>query len=172
MLHEDPAHFEIDVDLAPLLGNSDPVVVSSRWYSLLRPSAERPESLQRKIERTFRNAVLREEWLARRERIERRRAVRVPLLTRVQVSSGARLVATDISVSGLRCSGRPRSGVLDIEFKLPTQAFPLAARAEVVSFRDSPVIPLVGLRFLDIERPYVDEIFRYIETRSRHLYAA
>jgi len=170
--HDDPTLFEIDVDLAPLLGADDPLLLSSRWYRLLAPSAPRQDELQEKIERAFGNELLHLQWLAARRRSERRRAVRAPLLSRVDVAQGQRLVATDISLAGLRCSGRPRAGVLDIEFKLPTLAFPVAARAEVANFQDSPVIPLIGLRFVDIESLYVDEISRYIDERRSALLGA
>ena len=172
MSHPDPTSFDVDVDLAPLYGAKDPLVVSDRWYQLVQPRADRPPSLQRKIEESFRNVVLRAQWQAACRREERRRAVRVPLLSGVQVTTGPRLVSTDISLAGLRCSGRPTAGMLDIEFRLPGLAFPVAARAEVANFQDSPVIPLVGLRFVDIERTYVDHIERYIDERCREVRAA
>jgi hypothetical protein len=169
---DDPADFDIDVDLSLLLGGQTPQLLSSTWYTLVRERQERPTALQQKIEAAFHNALLRAQWQARGHRLERRRAVRVPLLSRVHVSRGPRLVSTDISIAGLRCSGRPTSGMLDIEFKLPGLAFPVAARVEVANFEDREVIPLVGLRFVDIERPYVEHIVRYVDTRRRSLLAA
>jgi len=157
--------FDIDVDVATVLGTSTPLLIDSAWYGLAEPQAERAPRLQAKIERAFHNQVLRLQWQAAQQRDERRRALRVPLLSRIHVERGNALVACDISLSGLRCSGRPKSGLLNIEFKLPHLAFPVAARAEVVSFKDSAVVPLAGLRFIDIERPYVDCIQRYIAAR-------
>jgi hypothetical protein len=163
--HHPVSSFDIDVDLGPLLGADDPMLLSDTWY-LMRSMGERfDDDLQAKVERAFGNELLLLQWRASRARSERRRAVRAPLLSRVEATSGQRFVTTDISLAGLRCSGRPLAGVLDIEFKLPTLAFPVSARAEVANFQDSPVIPLIGLRFVDIEAPYVDEISRYIDTR-------
>lgn len=164
--------FDIDIDLAPVLRTARPCLVNARWYELLRERPERAAALQSKIEASFRNVLLRCEWQARRERIERRRALRAPLLSRVHVAPGStRLVACDVSTTGLRCSGRPQSGVLDIEFKLPGLAFPVAARAEVAEFRDGNVLPLAGLRFVDIERAYVEHIAQYVRRRRSELYA-
>jgi hypothetical protein len=175
MQFTDPLNFDIDVDVAPLLdGSKEPQLVSSRWYKLLRPSPERPAALQVKIERAFHNLILKNQWDAARARTERRRrrAVRAPLLSRLQASSGDRLVTTDISLAGLRCSGRPTRDELDVEFRLPGLAFPVEARARVVSFRDANVIPLAGLQFVDIDAPYLEHIHRYVDTRRRGLMAA
>ena len=75
------------------------------------------------------------------------------------------MTATDISLSGIRCSGEPSAPVMDIEFKLPGLAFPVDARAEVVSYKESPVIPLVGLRFANIDLPYRQHIAEYVHRR-------
>ena len=163
--YDEISHFDVDVDLGPLLDADDPMMLSDSWYRMLSLSDRWRAELQHKVERAFGNELLHLQWLASRRRSERRRAVRAPLLSRVEVTDGQRFVTTDISLAGLRCSGRPQASVLDIEFKLPTLAFPVAARAEVANYQDSPVIPLVGLRFVDIEAPYVDEISRYIDTR-------
>ena len=169
----DPTNFEIDVDLAPILGGNEPLLVSARWYKLLHARAERPASLQTKIDAAFKNAVLSLQWRAATQRApERRRAIRVPLLSRVHLAHGRPMVSCDVSLSGLRCSGRPAGGLLDIEFKLPNLPFPVAARAEVVSFADRKIIPLVGMRFVDIEPVYLDHINSYIDARRAQLCAA
>ncbi len=173
MDYRDPLSFDIDVDLSPLLdGANDAVLVSGHWYTLLRPHAERPAALQAKIEEGFRNALLAAQWFAAQRRRERRRAVRAPLLSRVHVDGDAPMVACDISLAGLRCSGRPRQERMDVEFRLPGLAFPVAARAEVVTFKDANVIPLAGLRFLDIDPPYLDHIHRYVAHKRARLMAA
>jgi len=163
------ADFDIDVDLSPLLGTlAAPTLIDSRWYELAARRPGRPLMLQRKIEQAFHRRVLFAEWRAMRARNhERRRALRVPLVSSVAVGKGSRLVTTDISLSGLRCSGRPTSPVLDIEFRLPGLDFPIDTRAEVVSFRDSNVIPLLGMRFVSMDRAYVELIERFIDQRSR-----
>jgi hypothetical protein len=171
-VYSDPHNFDIDVDLGPLLDSDDPVLVTSRWYKLLRPSSERPRGLQEKIDSTFRNTILKAQWDIAKSRTERRRAVRAPLLSRVHANSGDRLVTCDISLAGLRCSGRPTKDTMDVEFKLPGLAFPVEARARVVSFRDANVIPLAGLQFVDIDTPYLDHIHNYVDARRRGLKAA
>ncbi len=161
--------FDIDVDVSGLLGVSVPLLINSGWYHLALGNAERSVSLGRKIDEHFRNKVLHLQWQAAQLRVERRRALRVPFLSRVQVERGAPLLACDISLSGLRCSGRVSAGLLDIEFRLPELAFPVAARAEVVSFKDSPTLPFAGLRFVDIEAPYLEQVQRFIARRRGRL---
>jgi hypothetical protein len=39
------------------------------------------------------------------------------------------------------------------------------ARAEVVDFKDGAVIPLVNLRFIDLDRPYREHIQAYVDRR-------
>ncbi len=171
----DPCTFDIDVDLSPLLGGiDDPTLISSYWYELTQTREGRPPQLQAKLERTMRNAVLRAQWrAASRRRLDRRRALRVPLISRVRVDGGPHLVAVDISLSGLRCSGEPSAPVMDVEFRLPGNPIPVDARVEVVSFKDASVIPLVGIRFVWIDRPYVEQIAEYIaRKRERILEAA
>lgn len=162
--------FDIDVDLSPLLGTlAAPTLIDARWYELVRERPDRPPELQRKIERAYRGSLMHAEWRARRVRNhERRRAVRVPLVSPVLFGRGPRLVSTDISLSGLRCSGRPVAPVMDIEFHLPGVAFPIDTRAEVVSFKDSSVIPLLGMRFVAMDRAYIEMIQHFIDERSRH----
>lgn len=173
-MHHDPLNFEIDVDLSMLLGSSKEALVSSRWYKLLRRNGERPDDLQLKIESSFQNTILKLQWEAAllRWQTERRRAVRAPLLSRVHVANEDHLIACDISLAGLRCSGRPNKDVLDIEFKLPGLAFPVEAKAEVVSFKDANVLPIAGLKFLDIDTPYLDHINKYVAERRVQLLAA
>ncbi len=170
-----PYDFDIDVDLSPILGESEtPTLISAKWYELVKPREGRAPAVQAKLEQTFRNVVLAAQWQATaRRQLDRRRALRVPLLSRVNVDGGPHLVACDISLSGLRCSGEPAAPLMDVEFKLPGTPFPIDARVEVVSFKDANVIPLVGLRFAWIDRPYVDQIAGYIaRKRERILKAA
>ncbi len=167
MSDSDPCAFDIDVDLSPLCPDVDvPVCVPSGWYELAKPRAGRPMLLQAKLDTALRNALLHATWAATsRRRLDRRRGLRVPLISRVHVGRGDHLTACDISLTGLRCSGRPLAPVMDIEFRLPGLAFPVDARVEVVSFKEANVIPLVGMRFAWIDRPYVDHIARYISRR-------
>jgi hypothetical protein len=164
-VRSDPILFDVDVDLAPLLGSDDALLVSDRWYELLQASPASPPAVQCKIAEAFHGALWRVQWEARLHRHERRRAIRAPLLAPVRVTHGPRLTATDISLGGLRCCGRPTAGVLDVEFKLPGSAFPVSARAEVTTFEESAVYPLVGLRFVDIEPAYLETIEAYIDHR-------
>jgi hypothetical protein len=78
------------------------------------------------------------------------------------------MTTTNISLSGLRVSGRPTQSMMDLEFKIPGVKFPIDAKTEVVSFEDSPVLPIMGLRFASIDRPYLDHIARYIDKRRRY----
>ena len=66
----------------------------------------------------------------------------------------------------------PLKEELEIEFKLPGVAFPIEAKAAVVSFKESNVIPLAGLKFVDIDTPYLDHINDYIDRRRQTLLAA
>ena len=158
---------DIDVDIAPLLGTlAGPTWVDSRYYELAAFREGRPPALQRKAEQNLHNALLQAQWRALRlRRRERRRAVRAPLLARVRVDNGPDMTACNISLSGMCCSGRPCSGILQIEVRLPGEPFPVDARAELVRQSGTPLLPLVGLRFVSIERPYVDQIRRYVHRR-------
>jgi hypothetical protein len=168
----DPYGFDIDVDISPLLqGVEDPTLVSATWYQLRYNRTGRPAELQHKLERTFRNAMLHAQWkAASRRQLDRRRAVRAPLLSRVQVDGGSHLTACDISMSGLRCSGEPSAPVMDVEFKLPENPIPVDARVEVVSFKGANVLPLVGLRFAFIDPPYVDSIAAYVASKRDRMF--
>jgi hypothetical protein len=117
--------------------------------------------------------MLASQWRARRNRsLDRRRAIRAPLLTRIRPDLGKHLTSCDISMSGLLASGHPLAPVMDVEFKLPNASFPIDAKVEVVSYKGSNVIPLVGLRFAKIERPYLDIIADYVRGRRDRLLAA
>ena len=166
--------FDIDIDLSPLLGAATgPTLVNAKWYELAKPREGRATAVQAKLDQTFRNAVLYAQWQASARRtLDRRRALRVPVLSRVHVEGGAHLVACDISMSGLRCSGEPTAPIMDVEFKLPSAPFPIDARVEVVSYKESKVIPLVGLRFAWIDRPYVEHIARYVAGRRERVLRA
>lgn len=170
------ATFTIDVDIAPLLGSrAAPTLVDAGWYTLSQPHPNRQSALQAKVERAFRNTILRAQWEATVTRArERRRAIRVPLLSRVHdAGASTKLgVTTDISLAGVRCTGRPQRELLDIEFRLPGLGFPVDARAEVVNFRDGNVFPLMGLRFVDIDTPYLGHIAAYVQRRCLKQLAA
>ncbi len=162
MLTYDPSNFDIDIDLGPMLGAPRPLLLSSDHYERARPRYARPRAEQRELERALHAQLLARQWQARVWRNDRRRAARARLASRVQVSCGKPLLATDLSTTGLCCTGRPSYGLLDVEFKLPGLAFPVMARAEVASFRDNAVLPFVGLCFVDVEKTYLDYISRYI----------
>lgn len=166
--------FDIDVDISPLLGNVDgTALIDDRWYRLVHTSENRDPALRAKAERMLNNSLLYTQWSARsRRRLDRRQAIRAPLISRVHLDSGMHMVSTDISLSGMRCSGRPVSPVMDVEFKLPGLRFPVDTRVEVMSYKESNVIPLVGLRFIHLERPYVEEIARYIADRRQRVLRA
>lgn len=158
------ADFDIDVDLSVAVGEE--LQIDCRWYELACQS--RNAQLRRKAEAVLRNALLRAQWLATsRRRLDRRRARRVGVISRVHIADGLPMVATDISVNGLRCAGAPRAPLMNVEFKLPGLAFPVASQVEVVSFRDSPVTPLCGLRFVNLEGPYRGHISEFIGRKQR-----
>jgi len=163
--------FDIDVDISSLLGEADlgPILVNESWYRLATPREDRSYLMQAKADQLFKNAMLHAQWQAtRRRKLDRRRAVRAPVVSRVHIEGARHMVATNISLTGLRCSGVPRAPLVDIEFKLPGMEFPIDARAEVVSYKESNVIPLVGMRFVGLETPYRDQIAHYIWRRREH----
>ena len=174
MVPHDPYDFDIDVDVSQLLGRViGPTLIDARWYELVAPRPGRPPHLQAKLDQMFENLMLRAQWRASgRRRLDRRRAVRVPLLSRVHVANGSRLLACDISLSGLRASGDPTAPLMDVEFKLPGLGFPVDARVEVVSYKKANVIPLVGLRFAWIDKRYIDQIAAYICRRQQGMLQA
>src|SRR5512145_1314352 len=139
--------FDIDVDISPLLGNVEgAALIDDRWYRLARASRGRDPVLQAKAERMLDNSVLYAQWVARsRRRLDRRRAVRAPMISRVHLDNGLHMTSTDISLSGMRCAGDPASPLMNVEFRVPGLEFPIDARVEVMSYKDANVIPLVGL---------------------------
>lgn len=159
--------FDIDVDISPLLDDvQEPVLVRDCWYRLAQPKTGRRRRVQEAAERMLNNTLLRAQWLARERRsMDRRRAVRVPLLSRLRPERGRPMTTTDISLTGLCASGEPLAPVMDVEFKIPGLPFPVDTRVEVVSYKSSPVIPLVGMRFINLERPYAEHIARYVAQR-------
>ena len=171
MASYDPCDFDVDVDLSPMFGRVlGPTLVDARWYELMRAHPERSPELQAKIEQAFRNKMMHAQWRAScRRRLDRRRAIRVPLLSRVTPAGGAHFLSCDISLSGLRCTGEPTAPLMDVEFSLPGLQFPVDARVEVVSFKPSNVVPFVGLRFAWIDRPYIDQIAQYIARRRQRM---
>lgn len=157
---------EIDVDLAPMLGTEEEVLVNEQFYRMAH--ARRDRTVQAKVDHLLRNAQLAAQWRATaRRRLDRRRAIRAGLLTRVRIDGGKHLIATDISLRGMRCSGQPTAPLMHIEFDLPGLEFPIESRAELMNYRHSPDFPWVGLRFIDIDRPYVRWIAGYIDRKRR-----
>jgi hypothetical protein len=116
-------NFDIDVDLSPLLGRVlGPTLVNAGWYELVQPREGRSPDLQVKLNDSFHKTLLYAQWRATtRRRLDRRRAVRVPMISRVLTPASNRLTSCDISLSGLRCAGRPSMPVMDVEFKIPGQ---------------------------------------------------
>lgn len=140
-----------------------PVKIDPEWFAMAKPQAHRSAIAQREVERVFELELLYNRWLAAQH--ERRRARRAPIMTRVHVDGDVHMLATDVSSRGLRASGRPKNGVVDVEFKIPGLAFPVDARAEVVAFKDANVLPLVNLRFLNLDKLYRDYIDTYVGLR-------
>lgn len=140
-----------------------PVKIDPEWFSLVKPKDHRSAIAQREVERVFELELAYTRWLAAQH--ERRRARRAPIMTRVYVDGDSHMLATDVSSRGLRCSGRPNKGIVDVEFKVPGLAFPVDARAEVVAFKDANVLPLVNLRFIDLDKVYRQFIDTYVGLR-------
>lgn len=173
MLHTDPTDFDIDVDVSGLLATQgrklvSSVLIDSRWYELMQDRERRAPSVRVALERSFKNAWLQAQWKAATSRPEeRRRANRVALVSPVRVTHERPMVSFDVSTTGLRCSGKPTQDLLDVEFKIPGLDFPVDARAEVVGFKPGRVAPVVNLRFVDIDTPYVEHIERYVARQAR-----
>ncbi|MBJ81230.1 MAG: hypothetical protein CMH60_07940 [Myxococcales bacterium] len=159
MLHTRLLDFDIDVDISTILGKSE--------QSVLLCANDYLESENDKPER-WKNALLKAQWedVIKGEQ-DRRRAIRAPMLSSLYAESGDRMTTTNISLSGLRVSGRPIDSMMDIEFKIPGIKFPIDAKAEVVSFQESAILPIMGLRFASIDRAYLDHIADYIDGRRR-----
>lgn len=168
----DHYNFDIDVDITPFLPGEesdelDQVLLSDTWYQLARPQEHRSYLMQAKADQLFKNAMLHSQWQAsRRRKLDRRHALRAPLLTRVHVDGFSHMTSTDISLSGLRCSGVPNAPLMELEFKLPGMPFPIDVRAEVVEYKEANVIPLVGMRFVGLQGPYREQIARYVNYRA------
>lgn len=168
--------FDIDVDVSPLLERTARMtgvtLIDDRYYRLAARRG-RNSALQAKAEQLLDNSLMFAQWAARsRSSLDRRRAVRVPLISRVHVGQSRHMVAIDISMSGLRSVGEPRAPVMEIEFKLPGLDFPVDARVEVMSYKSSNVIPLVGLRFINLQRPFAESIARFIAVRRDRILRA
>jgi len=169
------ADFDIDVDLSEILDCEAPVLVNARYYEMAHRYKNRRQSfLQAKAWLILDNAILAAQWRAARQRLgsERRRAIRVPLLSRVHLDAGEHMVSTDISLAGMRCTGEPEAGSMDVEFKIPGLAFPIDARVEVTTFRPGNVTPLVGMRFTDMDDAYREHLVRYIGDKRQMAAAA
>jgi len=159
MLHTRLLDFDIDVDISTILGKSEQSVVLCANDYL---ESESDNS------KRWKNALLKAQWEdVCKGRQDRRRAIRAPLLSSLYAESGDRMTTTNISLSGLRVSGRPIDSMMDIEFKIPGIKFPIDAKAEVVSFQESAIVPIMGLRFASIDRAYLDHIADYIDGRRK-----
>lgn len=170
--------FDIDVDVSPFL-NSDqpftaPTLVSSAYYEAARPRPGRLVEVQAKMNTVLRHAMLRAQWeAASKSRLERRKNVRVPLLSRVATDADdTTMLSCDISMDGLRCSGRPPAPVMDVEFKVPGAPFPIDARVELVRFKEANILPLAGLRFSWIDSVYLEYIEQFICKKQQQMQLA
>ncbi|MEM6558939.1 MAG: hypothetical protein AAF605_04065 [Myxococcota bacterium] len=165
----DALEFDIDVDVSALIGAGlNDVLVDSRYYVRAKQPQTRLAAHELRVLDDDLDVQIRwAQWRAAAAlRSDRRRTRRAPLLRRLIVdghrSDG---YVCDISREGLRASGRPRSGVIDLELKLPSLPFPLETRAEVIDFRDANVLPIMNLRFINLRRHYADGIEAYVQRR-------
>ncbi|MCK5687839.1 PilZ domain-containing protein [Myxococcota bacterium] len=163
----DPTNFDIDVDLTPFFGDlREPALIDSRWYEVLAKKAAYNPAVQAQLEESFQRILMDAQWrAAARQRQERRQYLRAPLLTRLESGNSEKLVTCDISTTGLKINGIPDRWLFDLEFNLPGLDFPIDAQAEVVSVKESNILPMTGLRFTWIDPPYVEYIRRYVQER-------
>lgn len=164
--------FEIDVDLGPLLGAGlADIFVSSELYERAAPALDRGADLQARLDTELHQRIWQAQWLAAsRARSERRSALRAPLLRKLLIDGqddDQDAYVCDISRDGLRASGRPYNGLIDLELKVPGVPFPVATRAEVVDFKDANVLPIMNLRFVGMRRTTADQIDAYVHRRLR-----
>ncbi|MEO0811313.1 MAG: PilZ domain-containing protein [Myxococcota bacterium] len=162
--------FDIDVDLGPLIGAGlGDIMVSSELYERAAPVLGRGIDQQERLEIELQDKIQRAHWYAAaRARAERRRALRAPLLRRLRIDGhreGEDVYVCDISRDGLRASGRPYQGVLDLQLKVPGVPFPVETRAEVVDFKDANVLPIMNLRFTNLRRSTAERIDAYVHQR-------
>lgn len=164
----DALDFDIDVDVSSLVGAGlEDILVNSRHYEAALPRPDRSRQEQWARSERLREAIAQAQWDAVAiARSERRAARRAPLLRGLRID-GERSDAyvCDISRDGLRVSGRPRNGLLDVELKVPGLTFPVESRAEVVDFRDANVLPIMNLRFVGINRRVAEGIDSYVHRR-------
>jgi len=156
--------FDIDVDLSKLLGRPQQHLLDSRWYELAQLQPYRDPKLHRKIQKLFQNEMWHLQWQTALNRSpDRRRGLRASLKNSIFMGQGDVLVATEISCFGLQGSGRPKHDRMDIQFRLPNVKPWLKARAEVVSYHESKLLPYVGLSFMDIDEWVREDIRRYVD---------
>ena len=141
-------------------------LMDSAWTAMVQPATGRTAIAQREIERVYELEMKLRQWEAAQR--DRRKKLRAPVMTRVHIDGQEHMLACDISTHGLRCSGRPKKSTLDVEFKIPGLAFPVDAKVEVIEYFDRPVIPLVNMRFVDLDGPYQDHIQAYVNRRLAH----
>jgi hypothetical protein len=161
--------FDIDVDLAPLMGHeAKKMLVSDSWYRMVYSNRHSTAPLQVKCKRLLRNAILEAQWNSRVSGgPRRRRQDRARLLTQVKTPQGDSFLTTDISSSGLRCSGNPGASLLDISFKLPGCALPISAKVSLSYHRPAALFPMMGLRFVDLKPAYLQRIDEFVERKRR-----
>ncbi len=140
--------------------------MDSSWTEMVKPTAGRSAIAQREIERVYALEMKLRAWEEAQK--DRRKLLRAPVMTRVHIDGQEHMLACDVSTRGLRCSGRPKKSTLDVEFKIPGLPFPIDAKAEVIEYFDRNVIPLVNMRFIDLDTPYEDHIQAYVNRRLAH----
>jgi hypothetical protein len=143
-------------------------LMDSAWEQMVKPTENRSAIAQREIERVYELELKLRQWEQAQK--DRRKLLRAPVMTRVHIDGQEHMLATDVSTRGLRCSGRPKKATLDVEFKIPGLPFPIDAKAEVIEYFDRPVIPLVNMRFIDLDTPYESHIQAYVERRLAHTF--
>ncbi len=136
------------------------------WNEQLKRSAATSPMARREIEFVYELERKLQQWEQAQK--DRRKLLRAPVMTRVHIDGQEHMLACDVSTRGLRCSGRPKKATLDVEFKIPGLPFPIDAKAEVIEYFDRPVIPLVNMRFIDLDTPYESHIQDYVNRRLAH----
>ncbi|MEZ0312762.1 MAG: PilZ domain-containing protein [Myxococcota bacterium] len=138
------------------------------WNDSIQRSANTSPIAQREIEFVYELERKIAQWEQARK--DRRKLLRAPVMTRVFIDGQEHMLACDVSTRGLRCSGRPKKTTLDVEFKIPGLPFPIDAKAEVIEYFDRPVIPLVNMKFVDLDTPYESHIEAYVNRRLAHTF--
>lgn len=166
-------NFDIDIDLTPILGPAqcaNDMLLNSRWYEMAHPQSSRSQELQQKLDRALDDAlrsVAKRSF--KRNSLDRRSCQRIALDLLVNVNGAPPLQLKNLSTAGLACVGHPTAPVIDIEFTLPTMTIPIESRAEVVRYNDGDTTSEVGLRFVQLDKPYREFILTYIAEQQATL---